>query len=160
MKLKNKSGITYIVAFFMLFQLFSSCEKDDICLEPTTPKLNIRFYDTNQTTDVKAVEHFSLTALPGQQIVIQDENTDSISIALNVNENSSKFIFINNNNTDTVVFQYEREFVFVSKSCGYKCIFKNLQANVITDPDNWIKNKEILNSEITVDTVAHVKIYH
>ena len=158
MKIKIRYGITYVVALILL--LFSSCEKDDICLEPTTRKLVIRFYDATQTADIKAVEHFSLTALPGQQKPIENKNTDSISIALNVNENSSTFIFTNDTNADTVVFQYERKFVFVSKSCGYKCIFQNLQANVITDPDNWIKNKEILNSEITVDTVAHVKIYH
>jgi hypothetical protein len=35
----------YITFFIILISLLVSCEKDDICLEETTPKLIIRFYD-------------------------------------------------------------------------------------------------------------------
>jgi hypothetical protein len=160
MKFINRFTIGYFIAFLMFLFLFSSCEKDDICLEPATPKLILRFYNHTQHDTLKTVEHFSLTALPENQKIISDKNTDSIGIALNVNADSCKFIFQQENNPDTIMFYYQREFIFISKSCGYKCIFHQLQAIPINDGDNWIKNTEIINSEITIDTVAHVKLYH
>jgi hypothetical protein len=140
--------------------MLTSCEKDDTCLEPTTPKLILRFYDNTAPQTTKPVEHFTLTALPELQQPIQDKTIDSLSIALDVNNDFSRFVFQNDNNLDTITFMYEREYKFVSKSCGYKSIFHNLQVNIHPDNDNWIKNVTILNSEITIDTVAHVKIYH
>jgi len=137
----------------------SSCRKDDICTEPTTPKLQIGFYDFNQPEDKKVVEHLWVIALPQMDTFINDESKDSIALPLNVNENNTAFIFQQDTNKDTIYFNYSVENVFVSKACGYKAVFHNLQADLQTDNDNWIKQIELLKNEILEDTM-HIKILY
>ncbi len=153
----KKNTIIFIV---LLFSIISSCEKDDICLEYMTPNLVIRFYDNNQTDTVKEVNELTIIALPIKDTIYKNVKKDSISLALDVNNDFSTYVFISGNNTDTLKFTYLRKDIFVSKSCGYKTFFEQLDSQLIIDTDNWIKNTEIIESKITVDTLAHVKIYH
>ncbi len=146
-----------IILFIGIF--FMACEKDDVCLQPMTPKAVIRFYDFTSQNDIKSVDNLTIITLPIKDTLYKNVNKDSIALDLNVNENQTKFLFLSVNNKDTIVFNYQRNDVFVSKTCGYKTIFKQLNVLVIPDSDNWIKN--ITNqTEITADTIADVKIYH
>ena len=154
--LKKKYHIIFVLLILGLY----ACEKDDVCLEPTTPNLVVSFYDINTPETKKAVSDLTLIALPGLDTIYKNVSKDSISIALNVNADTARFKLISNTNTDIVQFEYTREDIFVSKTCGYKTVFHNLQVIVETDADNWIKNHEIINHEITSDNLAHVKILH
>jgi len=136
-----------------------SCEKDDICIDATTPNLVIRFYNNDIQTDLKNVLLDSVWAINKNGIEqYKGVSTDSIAIPLNLNENSTTYIIKNNAIKDTIKFIYDRKDIFVSRSCGYKTIFENLQID--NNSINWIKNISINNTIIENDTAAHITIFH
>jgi len=143
----------------VLLLLFSACEKDDICLEPATPKLVIRFYDIANPDEFKAVEDLQIV-LDSQSDTIKFGTKDSIAIPLDVNNNSCQYKFITGTNPDVLFFTYQREDVFISKTCGYKTYFHQLAVDIQPDADNWIRQIEIIHNSVTIDTIAHVKVYH
>lgn len=69
-------------------------------------------------------------------------------------------------NIDIIEITYQSEFIYVSRACGYKSIFTNI--NVTREPstidsDRWISNLEIEDTiELTVENenTTHVRIYH
>lgn len=149
-----KKYITIILASFLAIL---SCEKDDICIETTTPSLIIRFYDNDIQTDVKQISGLTVWA-EGKDSIYLNQSLDSIAIPLNLNENITTYIIENNSIKDTIKFIYDRKDVFVSRSCGYKTIFENLQVD--NNSINWIKNISINNTIIENDTAAHISIFH
>ena len=155
--------IRKIIFFGILIGLgalfITACEKDDICLEPTTPKLVIRFYDVNNPDIPKEITELQIVP-EGLTDTLRFINQDSIALPLDVNKDNCRFRFINDSNPDDLLFEYQREEIFVSKTCGYKTYFKNLSVSLQPDSDNWIKQLEILDNYIKIDTSAHVKIYH
>lgn len=153
----NKTKYHFFVFFILFF--FLSCEKDDICLQPTTPKLVLTFNDAANPNEIKQLNNLTLIALPIQDTIIYND-IDILKIPLNVNSDNCSFEMIKSGNSDLIQFSYQREDVFVSKTCGYKTVFHNLQITVLPDSNNWINSVEILNSEITIDTTTHVKILH
>jgi hypothetical protein len=96
--------------------------------------------------------------------------TDSIAIPLSVTQNTTKFILNlpgditkgTEDNLDTITLVYLQEDIFVSRSCGYKTVFHEVQASLTVDDNNWIKLLEPTSDplEITDEKLAHVKIYH
>ena len=154
------------ILFFLLISSFlSGCEKDDICLSPTTPKLILRFYDASTTTAVKSVPHFSVIASGKTDSLFTAKNTDSIAIPLDVNASETTYIFktsstgnLQDNRYNNIKLRYTTEDVFVSRSCGFKTIFKDISIEAGTD---WFQS--FTPNSITVidhETAAHVKIYH
>lgn len=53
-------------------------------------------------------------------------------------------------NEDTIVISYEREEVFVSRSCGFRTIFKNVSIRW-DETDNWIKNIAAINENQSIE---------
>jgi hypothetical protein len=148
-----------LIIFILLITTFLSCEKDDICVDAITPNLIIRFYNDTLQTELKNVELDSIWAINKSELsAYNGVSTDSIAIPLNLTENTTKYIIENNSVKDTIAFSYSRNDVFVSRSCGYKTVFDNLQ---ITDnTNNWIKSITINNTTITDEKAAHISIYH
>ncbi|AMC10341.1 hypothetical protein Lupro_03325 [Lutibacter profundi] len=146
----------YVLIFIFLFT-FLSCEKDDICVETTTPNLIIKFYDNDDPTVIKQVTELTVWAETKDSIYI-NKSLDSIIIPLNLNENFTKYILENNTIKDTVKFTYNRNDIFVSRSCGYKTIFENLQ--IESNTTNWIKSISINNSTIDNEKATHIYIFH
>jgi len=146
----------YVIIFVFLFT-FLSCEKDDICVETTTPNLIIKFYDNDDQTVVKQITGLTVWAEAKDNIYV-NKSLDSISIPLNLNENFTKYIIESNTLKDTVKFIYNRNNIFVSRSCGYKIIFENLQ--IESNTTNWIKSISINNSTIDNEKAAHISIFH
>jgi len=146
----------YVIIFIFLFT-FLSCEKDDICVETTTPNLIIKFYDNDDSTAIKQITGLTVWADSKDSIYV-DKSLDSISIPLNLNENFTKYIVESNNIKDTIKFTYNRNDIFVSRSCGYKTIFENFQ--IESNTSNWIKNISIINSTIDNEKAAHIYIFH
>ncbi len=137
----------------------SACRKDDICTADTTPKLHLAFYDTAQPDNPKNVADLSVIALPDNDTLSAHQSMADIGLPLNVNADHCVFILADQNNNDTLSFQYQRETVFVSKSCGYKMFFHQLHIDLQHDNDNWIQQIEVLKTDIVSDTI-HIKIYH
>ncbi len=145
----------------LIFFSVSACRKDDICTGDATPDLQIKFYDYNDTATEKAVGTLFVTALPQQDTLLNNlSNVIDVSLPLNVNDDNCSFVFTSDQNNDTLVFHYNREQFFVSKSCGYKILFYNLDVDLQQDNDNWIKQIDIVKNKVITDTIVHLKIYH
>ena len=96
--------------------------------------------------------------------------TDSISLPINVAENRTRYVLTlqetdileQEENPDVLVITYTQEDVFVSRPCGYKAIFMDVDPELEMDEDNWIDDIVPLSSplEINDESSAHVKIYH
>lgn len=51
------------IALFLLIAGLTACEKDDFCTQnPVTPNLVLRFYDMDNTNDLKKFERLSIIA--------------------------------------------------------------------------------------------------
>jgi hypothetical protein len=157
--------IIKIITVILLF-LTTSCEKDDICIDPTTPKLVIVFYDKDNHSLKKEVPDLLVeidslnTFIPYGTAI----STDSISLPLRVDADFTKYRFIKkfDDNTNQVIdvftLNYEREIEFVSRSCGYKAIFNNISISDLTT--NWINEIEIKQQNILNEKEAHLSVYH
>ena len=154
-----------------MIECYFGCERDEICLEEITPKLILRFYNENNTDELKRVQGL-VVRIEGIEGDYEDESitvfTDSIAVPLKVTENSTKIILNlsgdteDEDNLDTLSVNYSQEDIFISRACGYKTLYKEAQAALVDDQDNWIKGIEIKKEpfEIIDEKTAHVKIYH
>ena len=148
----------------------SACERDDICAEstPTTPLLIIRFIDAETDVDFEAPTNLAIT-IAGEAEPFTIVNNDSIAIPLRTNEDMTSFRFTINSaeededpqNTDELIFSYVREEEYVSKACGFRVVYEDLQNQLIPGDDgNWIDDIEIVNPTIVDDTSVHIRIFH
>jgi hypothetical protein len=162
-----------ILALILLTLLTTNCERDDICPETTatTPKLIIRFYDITDQTETLRVLGLQVQGVDNEEIYQSAFSTDSLPIPLKTNDIITSYKLHkeyaedgNGNisgNEDIINIEYSPEEVYVSRACGYKTIFNNVELTVVEDDDNWIKLIQI-EDPLTVDneTAAHVKIFH
>ncbi|MGJ8732564.1 MAG: DUF6452 family protein [Cellulophaga sp.] len=165
-----------ILAAILLFTGFTSCEKDDICVDGDTALLIINFYDFEAEEETeKAVAKLRIAG-EGQDSPFDNENnidrTDlkTISIPLRINETSTTYNLISNSadnedgdetgNTDIVTFNYTTKEVYISRACGYVIHYNDLTSTLTADADNWIKNVEVVETKVENIAVTHVKIYH
>jgi hypothetical protein len=63
-------------------------------------------------------------------------------------------------NIDIIEISYLPEFVYVSRACGYKSIFNNLNLLREDDDNNWISNIDIVERTIENENTVHVRIFH
>jgi len=148
-----------LIIFIILITAFLSCEKDDICIDAITPNLIIRFYNDTLHTELKKVALDSVWAINKNGIdSYKGITTDSIAIPLDLNKDFTKYIIENNSVKDTIEFTYTRKDIFVSRSCGYKTNFNDLQIN--SNTNNWIQSITINKSTISDETAAHITIFH
>ena len=181
------------INFFILFIAIAliNCERDDICAETTatTPRLLIEFYDVFNPDDLKSV--LRLTAYgenlpnPNPPVANVDEtllfnvNSTSVELPLIIGtegepttvrfilEKFTNFRFdeddTTDSNVDVIEISYIPEFLYVSRACGYKSIFNNLDVDPIDDTNNWISSIEVIETiETTVENenTIHVRIFH
>jgi len=161
------------IALILLIILSINCERDDICPETTatTPKLIIRFYDITDQTETLRVLGLQVQGFDNTEIYQSAFSTDSIALPLKTYDTTTSFKMHKeyaddgngtiSGNEDIINIQYSPKEIYVSRACGYKTIFNNVELTVVDDGDNWIKLIQIENP-LTVDneTEAHVKIFH
>ncbi|TCK69048.1 hypothetical protein DFQ05_0559 [Winogradskyella wandonensis] len=68
-------------------------------------------------------------------------------------------------NIDIIEVTYETEFIYISRACGFKSIFKNVVVEIIDDGNNWIQDIQYFDAlelPITVENedAPHVQIFH
>ena len=156
----------YLLLLIPMIFLFS-CEKDNICIDETTPHLIIRFYDKLHPLKTKQVTNLKVEVEDDDSNIIQigsNGSRDSIAIPLNVTIDFTK-IHLTKNFTDDSVgvedsFQinYTKEDVFVSRSCGYKTLYHDITTTNLTD--NWIQSISLQATDITNESAAHINIFH
>ena len=161
------------ILLFIGILAVASCEKDDICVEGDTPLLVIEFYNINDTSALKTVPTLRVVGV-GQNVTVStvaDRTAlNTISIPLKTDVDVTSFIMISasasaedgseTGNIDTVNFSYKRLEDFLSRGCGFVVNYNSLQANVSADTNNWIKNIEIIRSQVINSDSTHVKIFH
>ena len=148
------------ILLLFIFAGFSSCERDDICIDDITPHLIIRFYDVTDTTLVKSVNQLSVKLLNIEANYLSNSATDSIALPLISSADVTRFVLTNETNSDTITVNYLPEAVFVGRSCGFKSIFNDLALQRTEDGDNWIQSFKIITQQVENETSAHVKIFH
>lgn len=157
----------FLILIIFTLALISGCEKDDICLSPTTPKLILRFYDNANQTTLKSAARLSIWA-DGKDTISNYKSVSLDSVAIPLNVNTSQTVYhlktnsvdgnIANNVTSTLTINYTTIEEYVSRSCGFKTIFNNV---TITSNNGWIQS--FIPTSITTinnETSAHVKIFH
>jgi hypothetical protein len=152
--------ITLVLLLF--FVVLSACEKDDFCIQnPVTSKLIIRFYDDTNRETKKRVQDLSIFSdinndtIPRYKII----DTDSIAIPLNSNALKTVYNFSKGNIINKFTIKYDIEEVYISRSCGYKVVFKNVEFS--TDSGSWITAfTPITIINLDDQSEAHVQIFH
>ncbi|MDX1314463.1 MAG: DUF6452 family protein [Eudoraea sp.] len=152
--------------------LISACEKDDICVDGDTPLLILRFYDAQDTENFKSVTTLRIIG-DGQANPVNTfsdrSTTDSVAIPLRADQSSTQFLLILNSadendletgNIDTLSFSYNVEEVFVSRACGFVANFNDLEPQLTAGTENWIQAVEVIDTTVTNQFSAHVKIFH
>lgn len=148
----------HLILFTILISLITSCQKDDFCINPVTPNLIIRFYDNNNPDEYKAVSGLTVWA-EGKDILENYNNvsTDSLAIQLDPAEDFTIYHLSSSNSDDIITIDYLRNEIFVSRSCGYKYNFSELDLENASN--NWIISTEITNETVENET-EHIKILH
>lgn len=155
------------LTLLLLFSFIVSCEKDDICIDETTPHLIIVFYDKDDATTRKKVAELQVDIKSTNEELVKIDTfkaTDSIAIPLQVNNDFTEIHLTkiledkDTKEKDIFTLNYKREDIFVSRSCGYKTIFKS---NTISDvTENWIDNITIITPDIVDEETTHIHIFH
>jgi len=147
----------YLSLIILSLLFLASCEKDDFCINPVTPKLVIRFYDAGNPQETKTVSNLTVWA-SGFDTIYNNVSTDSIAIPLDVASTDIIYNFSQGGTHDQIAFFYEVEEEFVSRSCGFRAIFNNITT---IDSFTWIDSTSPNTiTSITDETEAHLKIYH
>ncbi|WP_299113861.1 DUF6452 family protein [uncultured Winogradskyella sp.] len=63
-------------------------------------------------------------------------------------------------NIDIIEISYLPQFEYVSRACGYKSIFTELDIIIDSDGDDWINDIEIDVVSIENENTVHVRIFH
>jgi hypothetical protein len=168
-----------ILALLLITICFSSCEKDDICAEETTPRLIMEFYDVTNPTVKKNVTSLKVTGYKTDNYTLLTDSLDTFSgvskieLPLRITEDVTKYSLILNStstsvlpNEDLLQFKYTRQNVYVSRACGYKTIFTlNNSPNGVIRTDNvipesfWMQNINIQTTNIDTENEVHIKVF-
>lgn len=156
----------YLFIIFICLIGISSCEKDDFCVQDSiTPNLVLRFYDKDDVFQLKQVERFSIIAQGKTDSLFTNRTTDSIAIPLNsLSEETVYSLKMNNidgskatNQTATLTIKYDSEDDYISRSCGFRVVFKDVNL----EHTGWINNLSTSTiSNINNQTNAHVQVYY
>ena len=163
-----KKQFIYFIFIFAATIVMTSCERDDICIDDTTPNFVIRFFDIDDPTEFKTVNQLSVKSntsiVEGDSLLFS--SLDSIAIPINATLTSTQYILTLDSdnetisNKDTLTIRYLSQNVFVGRSCGFKSTFNNVTYTITNDTDNWIQRIEVVTDQIENETQAHLKILH
>ena len=108
--------------------------------------------------------------------ILFNENSNSVALPLIIDTagvvTTARFILENDtnlrldddattsSNIDVLEISYIPLFEYVSRACGYKSIFTNLDIDLDTDANNWISDIDIEETIIENENTVHVRIFH
>ncbi|WP_298763821.1 DUF6452 family protein [uncultured Polaribacter sp.] len=151
-----------IIYLLLLSAIFSACEKDDFCIQnPVTSKLIIRFFDATNRETPKRVQNLYVYSEVNSDTIARYNNVtiDSIAIPLNPNALETVYNFSKNGVVNQFSVKYDIEEEYVSRSCGFKVIFNNVE---FTSPNNTWFIDFTPDTALNLDdqTAAHVQVFH
>jgi hypothetical protein len=129
--------------------------------------LIIDFYDDTNRETLKNVQRFSIIAEGKTDSLFVNITSNSISIPLNSLTLETRYILKKNDDNGakvddkiaTFTIKYDTEEEFVSRSCGFKVKFNNLEFS--SNTNSWITDftpTTIIN--LDDQSAAHVPIFH
>lgn len=143
--------------FIVFLALILGCEKDDFCTQnPITPKLVVRFYDSNNPSQLKTVDQLYVWA-NGKDSIIVNQTLDSISIPLNSIANETVYNFSKGTIVNQLTIKYTPKEMYVSRSCGFRVIFDEV---TVESNNTWISSISQIQTTINNQNAAHVQIFH
>lgn len=171
----SKSLCWVLLGFFL--QLNLGCQRDDICPEstPTTPMLNVSFFDTEDPEIPKPPVNLTVRAVFYDTIIQFRVNKSSLSLPLRLDAQATQYEFILNapavpqegeaapediSNRDLITFSYTPEQIYTNRACGFKVNFLNLNAQLDGDGIPWINTIIVEEENIENETDTHIIIYH
>ena len=146
----------YFLVTLIILTLFTSCLVDDFCVDPVTPNLVISFYDNDNPDNLKTTTGLTVWA-DGKDELYIDASLDSILVPLDPGADMTIYHLKLVDVEDEITFTYTRKEVFVSRSCGFKYNFENLE--IPNNSNNWIIDAIITNQTVENET-EHVKILY
>lgn len=162
----NMKTLKQLFVFTLLIATIISCEKDDFCeFSSPTPNLVLRFYDKDVNDELKIVQRMSIIAQGKSDSLYTNRSVDSIAIPLNTNASETIYTFkrnevdgnLANNETATLTIKYTPEEEYLSRSCGFRFVFKD----ITFEKTGWIDSLSITTLEsINSQQNAHVNIFH
>ncbi|MCC4213372.1 DUF6452 family protein [Leeuwenhoekiella parthenopeia] len=159
-----------IILILLIVLTTYSCERDDICAAstPTTPGLTIGFRSNENTLEAKPL-NLDVYNIDRTK-VIQFRNASSISIPLRTDTTTTVFLFEKNpgnpdanedpEDIDTLIINYTPQEVFISRACGYKVIFTNLEIRPRPGATRWIDDININLRTVENEDTTQVYISH
>ncbi len=162
-----KNGIVLILLIVLIAY---SCERDDICAASTqtTPSITIGFLSNENAQESKPLNITVYTKDRSDSIPFS--SASSISIPLRTDTTATVFLFEKNPNNpaaaedpedvDTLTFSYTPQEVFISRACGYKVIFTNLDVRNRAGATRWIDDININLRTVENEDTTQVYISH
>lgn len=146
------------VYFFLFIFFSSSCEKDDFCTQtPITPNLILRFYDNDNKENLKSTSSLYVWA-ENKDTLFFNQAIDSLVIPLNTASNKTVYNLSEGDVINQLTIDYTTDYEYVSRSCGYKAIFKDV---LLSSNNTWVKDITPTNiTTIENQNSAHVQIFH
>jgi hypothetical protein len=165
-----KKTLSICFGIVMIYLLFVSCERDDICpaSTQTTPKVVIEFYDVNNPSDTRNIRNLTVREI-GRDTAILFSSGSAITIPLKTNAIETRYVFTLNalaesgGLVDTLRFSYATEEVYVSRACGFKVNFVDFRArqeNTFTANQSWIRNIQVLENTVEDEIEPHLFIFY
>lgn len=176
--------IKILIWIFIIALIYVSCERDDLCPESTqtTASLVMETFDVSLPDDSKNVfglriegvdnDGNGIGVLEGYEVV----TTNSIVLPLRTDQDVTVYKLHQNytededgnpngGNEDILTITYIREDVFVSRACGYRTIFSNVQVRkdvADVDDDEWISliQAQDDNQIVENEAEAHFILLH
>lgn len=147
-----------LFVFIAFFALLTSCEDDDFCSDPTTPRMVIVFYDMEDPTEKKDVPIYAWAE--DKDSIYQLVVTDSILLPLNTQTTRTKYLLSTANTVDTLDLTYTVSDVFASEPCGFIANFNDFGTTKETTDWQWIDRIEVNVTKIENETETHISIFH
>lgn len=110
------------------------------------------------------------------ETIIFNSSENSIDLPLRIDDNIdqertiTRFVFekdsdlrldeTGDSNIDTIEISYVPEFIYVSRACGFKSVFNDLNVTFDDDGDTWISSITVDVTEVNNENTIHVRIFH
>lgn len=141
----------------------SSCEEDDVCLgSEGTPQMTVVFksiYTQQNQSDSLYIDLVD-TNLENPINIYNGVYSDSLKLPLGVLENSNSIFRIKRRSyglEDYLTVNYETKSVYVSKACGFKLTYDQVN---YTSTTNDIINIQPVTTTIENETVANLYVFY
>lgn len=166
---------TILILLFVGLLFSSGCERDDLCTpdQATSPRMVVVFKDAADRALIKVAPQLRVKVLGSSEFAPLDfdgntimEAADTIYLPLRNFDNETIYSFQRENdndlNADIINLSYSREDVYVSRACGFKIDYLDLNANLNSETPNnlWISDINVLDVTINDSNEVHVEIYH